>query len=243
MAKRILLTYPDHPKVSEIVKKISQIKSSEKFRDGSLKGLRDYLTQLEILSQDEKGHDNIHNQNLSYLLHSQMLPIWERVHDQDLSVNEGLRFKRDHPDGFPVKIHYGWITPIIDTFKPVKPDYILYHHQSFSDLVKEKFGNKKKKMKGLFTSPQTTIAGTGIFNRKDKDRYTRYEFSMHNESIEGKTGILATTFLNEDECIGIMRAAKNAGGDMIGACAMFGTKDFSPDYALVLQQLNLKREN
>ena len=40
-----------------------------------------------------------------------------------------------------------------------------------------------------------------------------------------------------------MRAAKNAGGDMIGACAMFGDEDFNPDYALVLQQLNFKKED
>lgn len=242
MAKRILSTYPEHPKVNEVVKRISQIKSGGKFKDGNLNGLRDYLTQAEILSQDKEGYDNIHDQNLSYLLHYQMLPIWERVHDQDISVNEGLRFKKDHPDGFPVKIHYGWINPLVDTFKSIKPDYILYHHQDFSDLVKEKFSDKKNEMKGLFASIQT-ITGLGMFNRKDKDRYTRYEFSMNDESIEGKTGILVTTFLNEDECIGFMRTAKNAGGDMIGACAMFGTKDFNPDYALVLQQLNFKKED
>lgn len=244
MAKRILSTYPEHPKVNKVVKRISQIKSDRmKFdKDGNLKGLRNYLTQAKILSQDKKGYDDIHNQNLSYLLHYQMLPIWERVHDQDISVNEGLRFKKDHPNGFPVKIHYGWINPIVDIFKPVKPDYILYHHQKFSDLVKEKFSYGKKEMTGLFASPQS-ISGAVTFNRRDKDRYTRYEFSMNDESIEGKTGILVTTFLNEDECIGVMRAAKNAGGDMIGACAMFGDEDFNPDYALVLQQLNFKKED
>lgn len=244
MSKRILLSYPDHPNIERIVKTIAEIKAGKDFEDGKLKGFREYLMQAQILSQTPEGHDELNGQNLSYLLHYDILPIWEKVHDPYPSVNEGLRFKQDFPNGFPVEVNYDWLQPIVDAFTNFKPDFILFYSgesETLTGLLQEKFEKKGHKIGRLFASPQTVQCGS--FYKRDKDRKIRYDFSMNgDETIKGKTGILATVYLTETETIGFMRAAKNAGGNLISACAIFSINDFRPDYALTLEHLNLKQE-
>ena len=64
-----------------------------------------------------------------------------------------------------------------------------------------------------------------------------------DKTIEGKTGIIASTYLSEPETIGMIRAVENAGGYVTGAVSYFSVNGFRPDYSLVITPLDLKQNS
>lgn len=226
MAVRILINEPDYKNIQDVVKKIHDVSSSDIFENGKLKGFREYLIKQNILTSN-KGIDQIDRHNLSDFL------------DRNAFVNEEIGFKIDFPERFPKEVNYDWATVLVKPFIEFKPDFLLFYDSRLKSIVKERFNLLGHKIQYMFGSPQNTAVGglNGLYCH-DKDGQVRYEFTMNGDkSIKGKTGLLLSTYLNKQETIGFMRAAKNAGGDMIGACALFSVDGFKPNYAITLEDL------